>query len=293
MRHCRPGLLVALAITAAGAVYVSRATAPPPPATIAVAADAETGSYASVRRSLTRGQLPTMDAVRIEELINAFTFDYPLPHDSRPFAIATALAEAPWNRSHRLALIALQARRAAESQGTPAIVAKDVTLQIELNTQVVSAYRLIGYENTNMGDLRAGRSITVLYELVPVFQEPEPEMPQRDREKHLRCGLSWLAIEDALTVQVRYTQPGRDAMEVVAAGVRNESVWSKDLGFAAAVAEFGMLLRDSEFKGESSFTQARDLATGFKGDDHDGHRAEFIRLIGAAEGILRLQTKSP
>ena len=57
----------------------------------------------------------------------------------------------------------------------------------------------------------------------------------------------------------------------------------------AAVAEFGMLLRDSEFKGKSSFTEARALAETFKGDDPHGHRAEFIRLIGAAEGVTRLQ----
>ena len=60
------------------------------------------------------------------------------------------------------------------------------------------------------------------------------------------------------------------------------------MGFAAAVAEFGMLLRDSEFKGASSFAEALDLARRFKGDDPHGHRAEFIRLVGAADGIVRL-----
>src|SRR5207248_847869 len=63
---------------------------------------------------------------------------------------------------------------------------------------------------------------------------------------------------------------------------------SPEVGFAAAVAEFGMLLRDSEFKGESSFAQARDLAARFKGDDAYGHRAEFLRMVGIADGLHRL-----
>ena len=73
-------------------------------------------------------------------------------------------------------------------------------------------------------------------------------------------------------------------------GVADKTTQSPELGFAAAVAQFGMLLRDSEHKGSSSFASALKLAQQFKGDDPYGHRAEFIRLIGAAEGITRLQT---
>jgi Ca-activated chloride channel family protein len=61
------------------------------------------------------------------------------------------------------------------------------------------------------------------------------------------------------------------------------------LGFAAAVAEFGMLLRDSEFKGQSSYASATDFAARYKGADEHGHRAEFQRLIGAADSVSRVQ----
>ena len=62
-----------------------------------------------------------------------------------------------------------------------------------------------------------------------------------------------------------------------------------ELGFASAVAEFGMLLRDSEFRGTSSFDAARRRAEQFRGSDAHGHRAEFVRLIGLAEGLMRRQ----
>jgi Ca-activated chloride channel family protein len=70
----------------------------------------------------------------------------------------------------------------------------------------------------------------------------------------------------------------------------NRIAASEALGFAAAVAEFGMLLRDSEHKGTASFSQAAALARQFRGADQHGHRAEFIRLIDAAEGVTRIRT---
>ena len=73
--------------------------------------DVDTASYSNVRRFLNQGQLPPKDAVRIEELINYFRYDYPPPRDGQPFAVTTALAACPWNPRHRLALIGLQARR--------------------------------------------------------------------------------------------------------------------------------------------------------------------------------------
>src|SRR5262249_46776409 len=74
-------------------------------------ADVDTASYSNVRRFLNEGQAPPKDAVRIEELINYFPFDYAEPRDSRPFAVTTAIGECPWNGTHRLALVGLQARR--------------------------------------------------------------------------------------------------------------------------------------------------------------------------------------
>jgi Ca-activated chloride channel family protein len=81
--------------------------------------DVDTASYANVRRFLNQGEEPPKDAVRIEELINYFPFDYPEPRDDKPIAVTTVVGECPWNRSHRLALIGLQARRIDASRIPP------------------------------------------------------------------------------------------------------------------------------------------------------------------------------
>jgi hypothetical protein len=96
---------------------------------------------------------------------------------------------------------------------------------------------------------------------------------------------------EAMTVKIRYKQPDGDTSSLLSVAVTDKKIESAELGFAAAVAEFGMLLRDSEHKGSSSFANARRLAEQFKGDDPYGHRAEFIRLIGSAEGVTRLRRR--
>ncbi len=73
--------------------------------------DVDTASYSNVRRFLNQGQAPPKDAVRIEELINYFPFNYPEPKDGKPFSVTTAIGECPWNSAHKLALIGLQAKR--------------------------------------------------------------------------------------------------------------------------------------------------------------------------------------
>ena len=86
-------------------------------------------------------------------------------------------------------------------------------------------------------------------------------------------------------LKLRYKTPDGDTSALIAAAVPSRSSMTPALGFAAAVAEFGMLLRDSEHKGTSSFPGAAELARTFKGDDPHGHRAELIRLIEAAAGV--------
>jgi Ca-activated chloride channel homolog len=443
--------------------------------------DVDTASYANVRRFLNQGQLPPRDAVRIEELINYFTYSYPAPRDEIPFAVTTAIGECPWNPRHRLALVGLQARRLdtagtpprnlvflvdvsgsmmtpqklplvkaslamlapnltdkdrvaivvyagaaglvlpstmgsdtqtilealrrlqaggstngaqglllayrvaqdhfikggvnrvilatdgdfnvgvtnqgdlvrlieeqrekgvtlsvlgfgmgnvkdstmekladkgngnyayidslAEAQkvlveqagGTLVTVAKDVKLQIEFNPLAISAYRLIGYENRllqdqdfnndrkDAGDLGAGHSVTALYELVPAGEPTD--IPGIDPLKYQQPARFSSAAQsnEAMTVKLRYKRPEGTESTLMSVAVATKTKLTPELGFAAAVAEFGMLLRDSEFKGTSSFADANSLAQKYKGADLHGHRAEFIRLIGIAEGVSRLQ----
>ncbi|HEY7284314.1 MAG TPA: VWA domain-containing protein, partial [Vicinamibacterales bacterium] len=444
-------------------------------------ADVDTASYSNVRRFLRDGQAPPKDAVRTEELINYFRFDYPEPTDGRPFAVTTVVGECPWNTSHRLALIGLQARKidasripprnlvflidvsgsmfepnklplvkaslamlapnltekdrvaivvyagntglvlpstsgadtstilgslaqleaggstnggaglqlaykvaqdhfvkggvnrvilatdgdfnvgvtdqgsllrlieekrksgvalsvlgfgmgnlkdstmvkladagngnyayidslteaqkvlVEEAGGTLVTVAKDVKLQVEFNPREVAAYRLIGYEkrilkdqdfnddNKDAGEMGAGHSVTALYEFVPAGQPID--VPTVDPLKYqTKPAATSAGNGELMTVKLRYKDPDGDTSRLMDVPVPNRVVKSADLGFAAAVVEFGMLLRDSEFKGSASFQSASALAEANKGADAHGHRAEFIRLIGAAEGVSRLQT---
>jgi Ca-activated chloride channel family protein len=443
--------------------------------------DVDTASYSNVRRFLTQAQVPPKDAVRLEELINYFTYDYPAPRDDAPFSITTAIDSAPWNPRHRLALIGLQARKidssrlpprnlvflidvsgsmmdanklplvkgslamlapnltandrvaivvyagaaglvlpstqgsdtptildalnrleaggstngaqgiqlaykvaqdhfvkggvnrvllatdgdfnvgvtnegdltrlieekratgislsvlgfgmgnlkdstmekladkgngnyfyidslneaqkvlVEEAGGTLVTVAKDVKLQVEFNPRTVAAYRLIGYENRllqdqdfnddkkDAGDMGAGHSVTALYELIPAGEKMD--IPGIDPLKYQQAAQisSNARLDETMTVKVRYKLPEGSASTLLSATVPTRTAMTAELGFAAAVTEFGMLLRDSEFKGTSSYAQSRELATKFKGADLHGHRAEFIRLIGAAEGLRHLR----
>jgi hypothetical protein len=96
--------------------------------------------------------------------------------------------------------------------------------------------------------------------------------------------------DEAMTVKLRYKEPDGATSSLLSVVVGNHPSTSPALGFAAAVAEFGMVLRDSEFKGASSYAGAEALAVRFKGDDAPGHRAEFIRLISAADSVSRLRS---
>ena len=440
--------------------------------------DVDTASYSNVRRFLNEGQRPPRDAVRIEELVNYFSYAYPAPRDSEPFAITTAIGECPWDSRHRLALIGLQAKRldaertpprnlvflidtsgsmmepnklplvkaslgmlvknltardrvaivayagsaglvlpatsgadtetiveainrlegggstngaqgivlayqiAAENmikggvnrvvlstdgdfnvgvtnQGdlvrliedhrdngialsvlgfgmgnlkdstmekladkgngnyayidslqearkvlveqagsTLVTVAKDVKVQVEFNPRVVGSYRLIGYENRvledrdfnddrkDAGDMGAGHSVTALFELTPPGEQDGGNVDRLKYQQPNRQSAS-AVLDEAMTVKLRYKAPDGHRSKLTTVAVRDATDTTPELGFASAVAEFGMLLRDSEHKGSSSFADVRTRARRFKGEDPFGHRAEFIRLVDAAERVSR------
>ena len=125
----------------------------------------------------------------------------------------------------------------------------------------------------------AGHSVTRRYERVPAG---EPfDIPLIDPLKYQRPGAVAADAnrDEAMTVKVRYKLPDGDTSALLSVPVPIKASENAALGFASAVAEFGLVLRDSEFKGASSFSEALALAQRFKGDDPHGHRAEFIRLI--------------
>jgi Ca-activated chloride channel family protein len=192
----------------------------------------------------------------------------------------------------------------SEFAGTLYTVAKDVKIQIEFNPAKVRAYRLLGYEDRMLnkedfnndrkdaGDMGSGHTVTALYEIVPAGIKDDyagsvdPLKYQRYGPAPARNGSDELA-----TVKFRYKPTDFSPSKMEQVVVKDTPVAfgasSTDLRFAAAVAEFGMLLRDSQFKQQSTFDQAIGIAKTAKGEDADGYRAEFIRLAQSAKLLVK------
>jgi Ca-activated chloride channel homolog len=443
--------------------------------------DVDTASYTNVRRFINEGQLPPKDAVRIEELINYFTYDYPQPTDNRPFSITTEISAAPWNSKHKLVKIGLQGKRLAAENLPPSnlvflldvsgsmdepnklpllkqslrlltnqltekdlvsivvyagaagvvlpptngnqkdkileaieqlqaggstaggegiklayelasrtfissgnnrvilasdgdfnvgvssdaelvrmiekyrdrdifltvlgfgmgnlkdakmeqiankgngnyayidslqearkvlvkemganllTIAKDVKIQVEFNPAKIQGYRQIGYENRQLaapdfnddkkdaGELGAGHSVTALYEIIPVGVKSDVKLPDVDGLKYQQKKVDPAAYknDELMLVKLRYKAPKKTTSQLIQGTVSDKGVKlenaSDNMKFAAAVAEYGMLLRDSEYKGEASFEQVLQLANQSKKVDLDGYRAEFVRLVESSK----------
>jgi Ca-activated chloride channel family protein len=181
-----------------------------------------------------------------------------------------------------------------EAGGTLVTVAKDVKLQVELNPATVAAYRLIGYENRVMaaedfnddrkdaGDIGAGHTVTALYEIVPVGVPVK--LPGVDPLKYQAPRRATAANNgELLTLKLRYKEPAGSESRLLSTAVTAEpGAGSANVRFAAAVAGFGMLLRESEHRGTMTFEKVRELARSAQGPDVEGYRAEFLTLVERA-----------
>ncbi|GAB3922930.1 YfbK domain-containing protein [Mucilaginibacter myungsuensis] len=200
-----------------------------------------------------------------------------------------------------------EARRALVSEfgGTMFTVAKDVKLQIEFNPAKVQAYRLIGYENRllakedfnndkkDAGDMGSGHTVTALYEIIPAGIKDDyagsvdPLKYQKVEEKAPAKSTS----DEMLTIKFRYKQPESLSSKLQQVTVNDDpkdfDKQSADFRFAAAVAEVGMLLRDSEFKGQATYDQAIKIAEKAKANDEEGYRSEFIRMVKTARSLSK------
>ncbi|MFL6257287.1 MAG: vWA domain-containing protein, partial [Pyrinomonadaceae bacterium] len=201
-----------------------------------------------------------------------------------------------------------EARKALGEQvaGTLATIAKDVKIQVEFNPRLVAGYRLIGYENRlladrdfnddtkDAGEIGAGHTVTALYEVVPAGQKIEN--PGVDELKYSRPAevTQSANASELLTVKLRYKEPEGNVSRPLNVGVPDRQASyrnaSDNFKFSAAVAEFGLLLRGSRYKGQSSYGNAAELARASAGADLSGRRTEFVGLVEAARRLAPRET---
>ncbi len=174
--------------------------------------------------------------------------------------------------------------------GTIFLIAKDVKLQVEFNPEHVAGYRLIGYENRllntedflddqkDAGEMGAGHQMIALYEIIPASQDaPALSVPESRYQKSSLTG-----IGETLYASVRYKLPGSEKVMAAESALKADGIsrsMSGGMAFTSAVAEFGLLLKDSPYKGEASLENVIDRALSSLEGDAYGYRSEFAQLV--------------
>lgn len=182
-------------------------------------------------------------------------------------------------------------------------IAKDVKIQVEFNPKLVGSYRLVGYESRMLakedfnndkkdaGEIGAGHTVTALYEVVPAgligpySVDPLKYQPEKSATPP-PPPVEGPASKELLTVKLRYKNPTEDTSRLIEQPVNDNNATieqsSPDFRFAAAVAEFGMLLRGSSQSGSANWNHVYKLAASAEGHDEGGYRAEFLELVEKA-----------
>ncbi|MGI9535740.1 MAG: vWA domain-containing protein [Desulfocapsaceae bacterium] len=190
-----------------------------------------------------------------------------------------------------------------ERSGTLFTLANDVKIQVEFNPSLVGAYRLIGYENRALededfrddakdaGEIGMGHRVTALYEIIPAGSADIPEVDMlKYKRPTTRQGSN---SKELLTVKLRYKPNGSRVSTQIETAVKDNRTkleqTSADFRFAASVAGFAMLLRESDYLGGFGWDECLALAKQARGKDEQGYRAEFTRLVEMAQ-LLREQS---
>jgi Ca-activated chloride channel homolog len=192
-----------------------------------------------------------------------------------------------------------------QMSGTLVTIAKDVKIQVEFNPAAAGGYRLIGYENRllakedfnddkkDAGEIGAGHTVTALYEVVPAGRKVDgggAVDPLKYQAPATRPAAQQQPFADELlTLKLRYKQPDGDTSKLLEFPVKNAAKrfadTSGDFKFAAGVAGFGMILRDSPHKGSATLGAVLEWAGEGVGADEHGYRAEFVELVKKAKGL--------
>jgi Ca-activated chloride channel family protein len=194
-----------------------------------------------------------------------------------------------------------------ELAGTLYTIAKDVKIQIEFNPAKVGSYRLIGYENRALanrdfaddtkdaGEIGAGHSVTALYEITPAGKSPSVtrttslKYQKSPAEEKPAVRETTVDSNELLTLKLRYKQPEGEKSSLLEFPLVDETTGSArssiDFDWSAAVAAFGMILRESAHRGSADFALVLELANDGLGKDEAGHRREFIDMVRSAQAI--------
>jgi Ca-activated chloride channel family protein len=193
-----------------------------------------------------------------------------------------------------------------EMGGTLLTIAKDVKIQVEFNPAKVQAYRLVGYENRQLqnqdfnndkkdaGELGSGHSVTALYEVIPVGVKSDVSLSNVDPLKYQQTKVEPTknGSNELMQVKLRYKQPNQTTSQRLTVPLVDRGLKLKDTStnfkFSAAVAAFGMVLRDSQYKGTANFDEVLKLSSQSQGTDLDGYRAEFIRLVQKSKTLKKI-----
>jgi Ca-activated chloride channel family protein len=191
----------------------------------------------------------------------------------------------------------------SEFGGTLFTIAKDMKVQVEFNPEKVQGYRLIGYENRllakedfnndkkDAGELGSGHTVTALYEVIPVGVKSNvlDSLDELKYKKSLKQVAAGKFSGELMNVKLRYKQPDGEVSKLLQHPVMDNNqpikLASDNLRFAAAVAQFGMLLRNSEYKGTGSYAMVNQLAANALNKDAEGYRKEFIELVKKAQSL--------
>lgn len=196
-----------------------------------------------------------------------------------------------------------------EFGGTLFTIAKDVKLQIEFNPEKVQGYRLIGYENRlldkedfnddkkDAGELGSGHTVTALYELIPAgIKDTLLKDVDALRYQKIKPLSKRNFNDEVMNIKLRYKKPDSDKSVLIEHPLKDENIafnsTSDNFRFATAVAAFGMLLRNSEYKGVADFSTVRDMAQSAIANDEEGYRNEFINLVKKASSLKQKETVS-
>ncbi|MCK6602953.1 MAG: VWA domain-containing protein [Bacteroidetes bacterium] len=188
-----------------------------------------------------------------------------------------------------------------ELQGTLVTVAKDVKIQVEFNPAKVDSFRLIGYENRMLnkedfkddkrdaGEVGSGHQVTALYEIFPAARNSQGS--QEGSYTRMELTEKALKSDNLLTVRIRYKNPedtvSRELSSVLKDKITPLAETEASIRFATAVAEFGLVLRESPYRANATCSSAIQRAEAARGKDQEGYRSEFISLVKKADLMLR------